>query len=193
MSVQIRCSNCDRICEPTDRYCPSCHEPVVSVQAHDAPLDGIELGRWEKFMGPNADKYLRVFKKHQGKSWFRDFHFPAFFVSVEWLIYRKMYWQAAIAWAVAMLSIFGVLLSWRLSPPFTVFFYPLLLIVIKVVFGMFAHAVYKRHCLRQLQKAPESTVKGGTFTAGVIVYVVLNNLFVYFVVEPLVLALALLM
>ena len=64
MSVQIRCSNCDRICEPTDRYCPNCHEPLVKVELdEDLPIEGINQEFWRGFINKNADKYLNVYEK----------------------------------------------------------------------------------------------------------------------------------
>lgn len=191
MSVQLRCSNCDKLCGPEERYCPYCHEPLQAVTVADATeLDGYPIDRWESFIGPRADEYLKVFTKHPGNGWFRASHLWAILFSCEWLVYRKMYWQAAIAWAISSLLVVGVALSWYISPPFTLFFYPFLIVGLKIAFGFFAHSIYKKHCLRQLDKGLSATANGGASVASVIIFVVVANIFTNYVLVPLTTALA---
>ena len=104
MAVQLRCSNCDKLCSADEKYCPYCHEPLNAVVVNDAKeLDGFPIDRWETFIGPKAEEYLKVFTKHTDKKWFRASHLWAILCTGEWLMYRKMYWQAAIAFAVSSL------------------------------------------------------------------------------------------
>lgn len=190
MSVQRRCSNCDKLCSAEERYCPYCHEPLKTVVVNDAKeLDGFPVDRWEAFIGPKSDAYLSVFTKQPGKKWFRSSHPWAIFFSVEWLMYRKMYWQAAIAFVISSLFVLGISVSWYFSPPFTLFFYPFLILACKILFGFYANAIYKKHCLRQLAKGLSATANGGVSVASVIVYEILGGVFVNYVLEPLTIAL----
>ena len=190
MAVQLRCSNCDKLCSADEKYCPYCHEPLNAVVVNDAKeLDGFPIDRWETFIGPKAEEYLKVFTKHTDKKWFRASHLWAILFSVEWLMYRKMYWQAAIAFVISSLFVLGVSVSWYLSPPFTLFFYPFLIVAAKIVFGFYAHAIYKMHCLRQLAKGLSATANGGVSVASVIVYEVLAGMVANYVIEPITIAL----
>ena len=185
MSNELRWSHCDRLCRAGERYCPYCHEPIVSVAVSDGKLDDIPLEYWESFIDSNADKYLKVFKKHPDKTWFADFHLPAFLWSLEWMLYRKMYWQAAIVWAARVLLVFGMVLLFPVMPVFSIVAFFVLAVGMQVGFALFAHALYKQHCLRHLRRSLGSVTSGGTSVFGVIVFAVLANLLSTFLLQPL--------
>lgn len=185
MSNELRCSHCDRVCREGEKYCSYCHEPIVNVAVSDGNLDGIPLEYWESFIDNNADKYVAVFKKHSGKTWFTDFHFPAFLITLEWMAYRKMYWQAAVVWLIRVLFAFAMVWVYPVAPTFAVFGFPLLQIALQVVFGLYAHAVYKQHCLRKLNHSVGSVADGGVTILGVVVYTVLCDLLTTFLLQPL--------
>ena len=188
MSTELRCSNCDRVCRKGERYCSYCHEPIVTVFLSDGTLNDIPLEYWDSFIDNNADKYLEVFNKHKGKTWFRAFHFPAFWISVEWMIYRKMYWQAVVGWLVTVLFALGMAYLAPMAPAFVLICCPLLLIGLKIVFGMYAYAIYKQHCLRNLKRSLGSVANGGVTVFGAVAISALISLINTFLLEPLITA-----
>lgn len=194
MSVQIRCSNCDRVCESTDRYCPSCHEPLAMVKVDDnPPIEGIEQDFWRGFIDKNADKYLNVFEKGLDGKPIRNFHLPAFLITTEWLIYRKMYWQALVSWLASTLFVLGMALLCRAvsyeSVGLILLFSPVLVLAGRAVFAFFAYDVYKNHCLRHLRKNPGVTVNGGTTIIGAILCYVISMVISNLILEPVTTAL----
>ena len=89
---------------------------------------------WTAFIGPKAEHYLKRFSKfgtpskpHFALTW----HWPAFLVGTLWLVYRKMYFWAAIALLLAIVP--GVNLL-------SVF-----------LWGALGHYLYWRHANRKIQ------------------------------------------
>ncbi len=189
MSSELRCSNCNKLCHPGDRSCPYCFEPITVVEVFDGNLDDIPVDYWESFIDSNADKYLKVFKKHRGKQWFTDFHLPAFLWPFEWMMYRKMYWQAAVAWAARVLLAFGTVFFFTIKPILSLVVLMVALIGMSVGFALFSHALYKQHCLRNLRRSLGSVTNGGTSVGSVIVFSILSHLLSTFLLEPLLTAL----
>ncbi len=185
MSEQIRCSNCDRLCAPDDRYCPYCHEPVAQVDVFNGDLDGVPIDYWESFIGDNADKYLAVYKANADKKWFRHFHFPAFFFTLDWLVYRKMYWQALVVWLVNVLIVFAMGWLFNINPAL-VLMSPIFILAVRLFIGLYAYAIYKQYCVRNIQKG--NVVNGGTSVVAVIIVAILSGLITTFILEPLLLA-----
>ena len=185
MSNGLRCSHCDRLCREGEKYCSFCHEPIVRVEISDGDLDGIPLEYWESFIDNNADKYLKVFKKGSDKAWFTDFHFPAFFIPFEWMAYRKMYWQALVGWLASVLLAFGAAYLFPTAPALVVFGLPLLVIALRVVFALYAHALYKQHCLRHLKRSLGCVAEGGVTILGVVIFATVCDLLVTFLFQPI--------
>lgn len=129
----------------------------------------------------NRDYYLQYFQRADvaGKppvSW----HWPAFFITLPWLLYRKMWAYAALYFFIPLLVaiVIGVVeaLAPRLGQALTATYY------IAVLIGppMYANALYYNHCRKLInQTAPgqENTqaqlgalsVRGGTSVVGIIV------------------------
>lgn len=71
MSNEIRCSNCGKKCKDADSYCKGCGEPVVkTVDTYGAPIEGIELAKWEEFIGEGSANFIKDFRKNEGKKIF---------------------------------------------------------------------------------------------------------------------------
>lgn len=186
MSTELRCPNCNKRCGANDRYCPYCHEPVARVEVFDGNLDGMPLDYWESYIGDNADKYLSVYKANADKKWFRHFHFPAFWITVEWFIYRKMYWQALVIWVTNILIVFSFAGLFNSHPVLSAICLPIVSIAMRFFFGLHAYAMYKQHCLTNIKKG--AVANGGTSVVAVIIASVLSNLVTTLVLEPLIIA-----
>lgn len=87
------------------------------------------------FVGDNADRYLRKFKKFNvdGADKFAwTWHWPAFFFGFWWLLYRKLY-----AWAVLA---------------FLLVFFPYWLLVSSFVYGAIGNYLYFKHAKNKIIK-----------------------------------------
>jgi Tfp pilus assembly protein PilE len=89
----------------------------------------------QTFIGKNADKYLKrfdSFKKGANDGFAVTWHWPAFFVPFWWLIYRKQYWLAALAFVLSFIPFVGFLLM--------------------PVFGLTANYIYYRYSKNKLRE-----------------------------------------
>lgn len=97
----------------------------------------IEITREEfsSFIGDNASKYLRKFKKFHadGRDKFAfTWHWPAFLVMIIWMTYRKL-----CGWAIAA---------------FFLSFIPFLGFLLWVVFGLKGNYLYYKHAKKKILK-----------------------------------------
>lgn len=89
----------------------------------------------QTFIGKNADKYLKRFanfKKGADDGFAVTWHWPAFFVPFWWLIYRKQYWLAALAFVLSFIPFVGFLMM--------------------PVFGLTANYIYYRYSKKKLRE-----------------------------------------
>lgn len=97
------------------------------------------------FIGKNADKYLKKFDKFEkdGKDCFGlTWHWPAFLVPFWWLIYRKQYWWAALAFVISFIPFVGILSM--------------------LVFGLTANYIYysySKNKLREINRIPSEMTR----------------------------------
>lgn len=87
------------------------------------------------FIGKNADKYLKrfaSFKKGGNDGFAVTWHWPAFFVPFWWLIYRKQYLLAALAFVLSFIPLVGFLLM--------------------PVFGLTAYYIYYSYSKKKLRE-----------------------------------------
>lgn len=163
MTNEIRCSNCGKKCKETDSYCKGCGEPIVKTNdTYGTPIEGIELAKWEEFIGEGSDNFIKEFRKNEGKKIFTSANFGAFIFGQLWFLYRKMYLEAIIAYIGAIVVI-GVVFAIAMADAFTA-----VMIVLPIVFAyriamwLFANAVYKAHIKREISKPAPDMRKGGT-------------------------------
>lgn len=92
------CSNCGKEVEPNARFCTHCSHPLHTTQINqaaateidDTPEDVIFEEDMRLFVGHNSAYYDRKWQKAEEKNGV-SFNFAAFFLSMLWLGYRKMY------------------------------------------------------------------------------------------------------
>ncbi len=127
------------------------------------------------FIGDNADYYLGYYRRH-GYGLFTSYHFPALFLGIFWMFYRKMYWEA-------FLYFFVFLGAWVLTYSYfqvggiattTSGYIDMIFLLIHIfLFPSLANSVYlqkvKRNIMRSKQKYSEMKkvenelrLKGGT-------------------------------
>ncbi len=128
------CAQCGNRFDEGQRFCRFCGARLVGAGGTPgAPAAGANEKDLALFIGKNADKYLskfRRFRRGDGDAFEVAWHWPAFFLSFWWMIYRKMY-----GWAILVLFLGCV---------------PYLGLVMMVVFGMSANYLYYRHAKRRV-------------------------------------------
>lgn len=109
---------------------------------------------YRSVIGRNPEYYLERFRRFDaagkaGASW----HWPAFFITFFWLLYRKM-WGAAAGYVVLMLASYLVLptVGWMVADIGGMLAGSVLhLVLVMVVPALFANALYYRHCRNRIE------------------------------------------
>ena len=176
MAIEIRCKACGEKCLDTDSYCPHCHESIKAQgKSYEAPIEGIDVELWKKFIGKKSETFLNIFRKNEGKEFFVDFNPYAFIFKSLWFFYRKMYVQGVVieilAWLYAgILSAFATLstsgaisLGWLFFIIPFAFAYP-------VILALVAPLIYRNHIINCINK--KDMEKGGTSLAACFVVLI---------------------
>ena len=122
---------------------------------------------YARFISKNSEKYLSKFEKFKvGKidSFRATWHWPALFVPFFWMLYRKLYGWAILAFFIGIIPFAGLLAS--------------------IGWAIVANYIYYKHAKRKLLKIKQQhrtpktqkaviAAKGGTSSAAVIIPVVL--------------------
>lgn len=98
------CSRCGKEAREGGCYCPYCGAEYSNLSAEETDL--IRDSEFKAFIGNNSEKYLKKFKKFTGKgvaTFALTWHWPAFFAGGWWLLYRKMYFWALVAFDTWMI------------------------------------------------------------------------------------------
>lgn len=132
-------------------------------------MQDTEIAGWHRAIGPNADRYMKVFDRirRKGGGWVPAWNTAAFFHSTGWFCYRRMY-------GCAFLNLFGLLflivgLVWfgsllapggNLDLPFLVLIVAYGVIVFVLV-PVFADSLYYRSLWKGLECARDRSVETG--------------------------------
>lgn len=153
------CADCGtELRKPPPKPSPS-ETPAI---ANATVIPGVNLTeQYKAVVGPkNQDYYLKRFARFDkngeaGISW----HWPAFFITLYWLLYRKM-WLYALIYFIAPYVVGGVLGVMAaasegsgLVKMLTFFVY----LAYFVVPPLYANALYYRHCHKKIEAAESST------------------------------------
>ncbi len=148
------CTQCQQQNQDDAKFCYQCGTDLAARPAEAAPAApsaGTDLGEqelWRAFIGPQADHYLRQFKKFgtvQEPKFALTWNWPAFlFISFLWFLYRKMYLYAAV-YAI------GPMVAAYLTGDLYVG------IVWSIMAGATATYVYYWHCREQIGEIKQQT------------------------------------
>ncbi|MBI5603087.1 MAG: zinc-ribbon domain-containing protein [Deltaproteobacteria bacterium] len=98
------CPQCGRAIERGNNFCPHCGEKIPPVGVEPS-CDKVYEEDYRSFIGKNADRYLSKFRKFQftGRDGFAvTWNWPAFWLGFIWMLYRKMYLWALLAFIIAL-------------------------------------------------------------------------------------------
>lgn len=108
------------------------------------------------YVGPkNADYYARKFDEFKSGGGSVSWHWPAFFISSLWLLYRKMWLNAFLYWIVLpfTLGIISGFIGAAVGPDASsVFYYVAYLSVTFLLVPIFANRLYYRHAQKKADK-----------------------------------------
>ncbi|MBR4016270.1 MAG: DUF2628 domain-containing protein [Oscillospiraceae bacterium] len=107
----IICTNCGATCKTKDEYCKNCWKKIhIETEPNNSIIDGMhssEWEQWEEFIDKNADRYIEIYKENHDKKFFAHINWSAFFFGLNWVLYRRMFKVAVIAFiVVSLLSTF---------------------------------------------------------------------------------------
>jgi zinc ribbon protein len=139
-----RCQSCEQQNPEDARYCSRCGATLAETpRSEEAGTEARsqESRLWRAFIGPNADRYLKQFRRftHADRPQFAfSWHWPAFlFDPFLWFLYRKIYLYAFIYFVGPAISVF-------MTKDFMVG------IVWRIIAGASAHYIYFWHVQAQL-------------------------------------------
>lgn len=152
-----------------------------------------QLSDYEAAIGPNTGYYLKRFEDLDAGGPRAGWHWPAFFATPFWFVYRKMWLPGLLAffWPFIAIVVGSILLA-VLRPGLVVgiLLFVLLLAAPPILLPIFANAIYWRHVRRLIEGLPGSIAQvpdrrqarlerdGGTSVGGV-VGVAVAGVFVY--------------
>ncbi len=174
----MSCPNCGNADDASARFCSRCGLwlPAAAPQAPGPRPEACARGSREELykaiLGPkNQDYYLRYFLRcdrngRAGPSW----HWPAFFATVLWLIYRKMWLNALLFyslayWLLLNLESIAVRIAQAVSGELSntavggIYLACVFMLVAAgwIAPAIFANALYYRHCRRKISEAVTSS------------------------------------
>lgn len=123
------CASCGKELAAGEAFCSKCG----SRQAGGAPGGAAGGDDMAVFIGSNAEKYLAKFRKFSANgqdAFAATWHWPAFFFSFLWLLYRKMY----------LWSLLAFFLSWI----------PYVNLAAAIFFGIRGNYLYYRHAKKRI-------------------------------------------
>lgn len=165
------CSKCGKKVLEGSSFCQHCggNLSITPASSQSSILSsGLTKEDFAAFVGTNSEKYLTKFAKFNigGIDFFRaTWHWPAFFVPFWWLLYRKIYGWAILAFLTAWIPFIGC------------------------YWAIMANYIYYRHAkkklleIKQLYPAPETqraviTLRGGVGNAALIFALIIGLIMV---------------
>lgn len=188
------CPICGSTNENSAKFCSSCGgvlaQPTVKPASRtDMSISNDDTEFYKAAIGPkNQNYYLRYFSRTDGgKKIGVSWHWPAFFATFYWLLYRKMWLNALIYFFLPyiFLILLGVTSRVAGSSGYAVvgIGYAVYLIGILLLPPMYANALYYRHCKKKISEVKvssrdiqrqlgELSGKGGTSHVALIIILV---------------------
>jgi Tfp pilus assembly protein PilE len=151
------CRQCGKEVNAGETFCRFCGaklNPVETGSQNPYASSAVKEEDIALFIGKNAEKYLGKFRKftQNGEDSFAaTWHWPAFFFSFWWTLYRKLYGWAFLVFFLGCVPYLGLL--------------------VMIAFGMSANYIYYRHAKKKLievKSLPASEVERAAAAAIVI-------------------------
>ncbi len=150
----MHCPQCATANPEESRFCTHCGHSLT-----EPTEDEVTRENFRAILGPNNQEYyLQRFEEYEanGKTTI-GWHWPAFFITFYWLLYRKM-WLAALLYFIlpyvctSLLGLVSSLLGASGAPMMGIG-YLVYILAILLLPPMFANTLYYRHCQSKIRKA----------------------------------------
>jgi hypothetical protein len=147
----MRCPSCNEEIPYEATLCENCGSIIPEeIRFSEAPAQPssskITEDDFRSFIGKNAEKYIRKFKKFEagGRDKFQaSWHWPAFFFGWLWFVYRRLYLWALLVFAIGLISSFTMrVLEVKTNGISGIFFGFVVGIVIMIIWGTSANYIY---------------------------------------------------
>ncbi|HOY69765.1 MAG TPA: DUF2628 domain-containing protein [Methylotenera sp.] len=158
------CQKCGTQNDDVAKLCSKCGAQLNQSSANEAQTELTNDEAFKALIGDkNQDYYLNKFNKFEadGKT-SATWHWPAFFVTFFWLLYRKMWPSAALYYmapTIALIiigiisAIFGAIFGFGTATlVFACVLFILFVLAEFLLAAMYADAVYYKHCKNQIAR-----------------------------------------
>jgi len=188
----INCPECNASISDQAPQCPQCGyaaRPATAPAAQAAPTAASDDDLLDAAIGPtNLSFYRPKFDRFAAGQGSVSWNWPSFFVTIFWMLYRRMYGYALLVWfvlPVVLILVAGIVGGITGDPSSYVSTYYLLYIIVGfIIIPMFANRLYYRHATKKIARAKalfsneedqlrEVYRTGGTGGAGIIIGVIL--------------------
>ena len=163
------CSKCGTPYDASSKFCSVCGAPTASPTgeftyaqpAKTANIDVDEL--YKAVIGPkNQAAYLKYFHEADRLSKTpASWHWPAFFITFNWMLYRKMWGKSLIYFLLPYLALIPMGIAGALfgknSEQFVGLAYLAFIAILFVLPPMYAKALYYKHCKNKIAQAQKSS------------------------------------
>jgi Tfp pilus assembly major pilin PilA len=181
------CSACGTHAADDARVCPNCGRALDTVSRH-GPEDETDPEFLEVAIGPKrTGYYVTKFQRFANGGGLVTWNWPAFFVPLLWMLYRKMWLYAALYFFVLPLALLMLAIVLALTLPETIGVTVFWVVQLGIIFGlipMYANAAYHRVVQKRIRSAQASHPErerqlralagtGGTSNAAFIVVLVM--------------------
>ncbi len=143
----MECKKCGKVNLPTAEFCVHCGTNVPPAYGPDEHYKAV-LG------ASNSNYYLGIFKDFDaagkgGVTW----HWPAFFATFFWLLYRKLWLDAAIYFIFPIVLLFAIAFMGAKAGPLGGVLFLVYLLATVIVPPLFANARYYARCRAKIADA----------------------------------------
>ena len=151
------CSKCGARAFADARFCANCGSTLEAAAAEPSTPDRGDIEYVEAAIGPrNTAYYLPKFERFGAGGGYVSWNWPAFFVPLLWMLYRKMWLWAALyffALPIVLSVLFAVLFAVFPEATAAVVGYGIWLVIIFVAIPMYANALYYQTCQGRIAEA----------------------------------------
>lgn len=199
----MNCAHCGTLSAASANFCAGCGKPVLSTpgermeptldtrpSASMPPLSRAQAAddQRELYMlaigDKNRDYYLRRFEEFDKEGTKFGWHWPAFFCTFWWLMYRKMWGKAALYFFLPNVIAVVIGASAAVAPGFAALAYCAYLLALFVIPPLISNGGYYRHCQKVIASARNTSnnpqvqfavlaKKGGTSNVALVLLMVM--------------------
>jgi Tfp pilus assembly major pilin PilA len=177
------CSKCGTPAAADARFCAKCGAWLETAEEPPPMPDRGDVEYVEAAIGPrNTDYYLHKFERFGSGGGYASWNWPAFFVPLLWMLYRKMWGWAALyffAAPFALTMLFAILFVVLPEAAAAAVGWTVCVGFLFVVLPMYANALYYHTCQGRIAEAKKFRVErrrqlerlwnmGGTSSVGII-------------------------